>query len=52
MPRGEEEETVERDELLFFFIAPAAARALVAFLTQYPSSFKKMSAASRQPGSR
>ena len=49
MPRGEEEETVARDELLFFFIAPPAARALVAFPTQYPSSFKKMSADNLAP---
>jgi hypothetical protein len=33
MPSGEEEEIVERGELLLFFIAPAAVRAFLVFLT-------------------
>jgi hypothetical protein len=41
MPRGEEEEIVERDESLIFFVAPPAARAFLAFPTYYPLAFEK-----------
>jgi hypothetical protein len=40
MPSGEEEEIVDRGEPLVFLIAPAAVRALFAFLTKIPNCFE------------
>ncbi|QIG98297.1 hypothetical protein [Bradyrhizobium sp. 6(2017)] len=42
MPRGEEDEIPERaNPLLFFFFAPAAARAFLGFATSDPSLFRQ-----------
>jgi hypothetical protein len=47
MPRGDEDETAEREELLLFelllfvFVAPVVARAFLVGANLYPTSFRK-----------
>jgi hypothetical protein len=53
MPRGEEEEIVERRELLlFFFVAPVDARVFLVCPTLFPSLFRAQSYNEPSGGSR